>query len=565
MSFRFWLRLVAVGAGGLLLAGCRTASTGTVAKTSQEDARLAETAPDEDAGSGNLVEAHAHYAAGVVAEMDGDEAAALEEYHLAALNDPSNEAMVLEVSRDFLDARQPEKSLDILVRATAQPHASAALFARLGVTYFRLGKMGPAENASRTAIKKDPKTIDAYQILFLGFLQAHKGPEALAVLDGAAKVSNTGANFLIGLSELYLNYVVQFPQQKEAVSPRAITMLQRAIQSKPGDPQLSLRLANSLNAFGKDEAAAEIYRHLLSELPDVPFVRDPVRAKLADIYLRRQKFSEAGEQLKVIIQDNPTDAQSYYFLGSIEYETKHYPQAAEYFKKTLLLDPDYEQAYYDLAGAQMAGDDNSAAAGTLEAARKKFPQSFPLEYLSGIVSTRLKNYSESIKRFTAAEVVGQATDPQRLDNFFYFQFGAACERKGDYSQAEKYFEKCLQLAPNFADALNYLGYMWAEHGEKLDRARQLIEKAVKAEPKNGAYLDSMGWVLFKLKQPKEALGYVLKAIQAPDGEDAEVYSHLGDIYDALGETNKARDAWQKSLSLEPNDEARKKLGLPAPQ
>src|SRR4029077_15474753 len=97
---------------------------------------------------------------------------------------------------------------------------------------------------------------------------------------------------------------------------------------------------------------------------------------------------------------------------------------------------------------------------------------------------------------------------KRLMDSFYFQFGAACERAGDFAQSEKYFEKCLDLAPNFSQAQNYLGYMWAERGEKLDRARDLIEKALKAEPKNAAYLDSMGWVLFKLQRPKEALDYL---------------------------------------------------------
>ena len=98
--------------------------------------------------------------------------------------------------------------------------------------------------------------------------------------------------------------------------------------------------------------------------------------------------------------------------------------------------------------------------------------------------------------------IAKATDPKQLDEGFYFELGATCERKGDYAEAEKYFEKCLHLAPDFAEAMNYLGYMWAEHGMKLDQAREMIEKALKAEPKNAAYLDSMAWVLFKLNQPE---------------------------------------------------------------
>ena len=113
--------------------------------------------------------------------------------------------------------------------------------------------------------------------------------------------------------------------------------------------------------------------------------------------------------------------------------------------------------------------------------------------------------------------------------------------------------------------MNYLGYMWAEHAMKLDQARELIEKAVKAEPKNTAFLDSMAWVLFKLKQPKEALPYALKAAELSEQPDATVYDHIGDIYAALKELDKAREAWRKSLSVEKNEEISKKLESGGPK
>lgn len=173
--------------------------------------------------------------------------------------------------------------------------------------------------------------------------------------------------------------------------------------------------------------------------------------------------------------------------------------------------------------------------------------------------SRQKEYSEALKHFTEAEIIAKASETNRLDQNFYFQVGATYERQGDLKQAEKYFEKCLELAPDFTEAQNYLGYMWAEHGSRLEQAKELIEKAVAAEPKNAAYLDSMSWVLFKLNQPKDALTYALKAVQLSEEPDATVFDHLGDIYAALNQLDKAREAWEKSLSLEANAEVRKKL------
>src|SRR2546423_9628622 len=102
--------------------------------------------------------------------------------------------------------------------------------------------------------------------------------------------------------------------------------------------------------------------------------------------------------------------------------------------------------------------------------------------------------------------------------------------------------------------------MWADRGVKLPEAREMIEKAVKKEPKNAAFLDSLGWVLYKLDKPKEALPYLLKSLENSKEPDATLYDHLGDIYSALQQVDKARDAWRKSISIEPNAQIQKKLG-----
>ncbi|HZQ48500.1 MAG TPA: tetratricopeptide repeat protein, partial [Verrucomicrobiae bacterium] len=169
------------------------------------------------------------------------------------------------------------------------------------------------------------------------------------------------------------------------------------------------------------------------------------------------------------------------------------------------------------------------------------------------------DYTNALSRFTSAEVIARATEPARLNKYFYFEQGSTYERKGDLDQAEQCFEKSLALEPDFPEALNYLGYMLAERGIKLSHAHELIEKAVKLQPKSAAYVDSLGWVLYKLDRPQEALAQIQKAIALSEEVDPTLYDHLGDIYAALKEPGKARDAWRKSLAVEPNDQIRKKL------
>ena len=98
-----------------------------------------------------------------------------------------------------------------------------------------------------------------------------------------------------------------------------------------------------------------------------------------------------------------------------------------------------------------------------------------------------------------------------------------------------------------------------ERGVNLPKARELIEKAVKLEPKNAAYLDSLAWVIYKLDQPKEALPWMLKAVELSEEPDATLYDHLGDIYSAMQQPAKAQEAWKKALDIEPKDEIKKKL------
>jgi tetratricopeptide (TPR) repeat protein len=101
--------------------------------------------------------AHAHYGAGVIHEMNDEPGAALQEYYLAALDDPDDEWLLLEVSRRLLQNKQPEKALEILKPAAARPNASGEILARLSLTEAALGKHDEAVAAARAAIKRDPK------------------------------------------------------------------------------------------------------------------------------------------------------------------------------------------------------------------------------------------------------------------------------------------------------------------------------------------------------------------------------------------------------------------------
>lgn len=554
MRFTIYLRVPVWLLGGVLLAGCASRTAPPPAAPTAGVSNATTVLPPEEVE--RRAEAHAHYATAIIHELNEEPELAADELFQAALKDPANESLVLDVTRKLLQFKKNDKALELLLKATARPDASGGLFARLGLVYALLEKKDEAIQANQTAIRKMPRSFAGYQNLGRLYLQSSKHEEGLKVLDQAAKQTGVDAPFLIELAEMYTAFALTSAAQNAAAKAKALEILDRAAKENPTNPLLLQKMGDGFALLGAPEKAETVYRKLLERFPSLPGLRE----KLADIYLRAQDRGKAAEQLEAIVRNNPTNPQAHYFLGGIAFEEKKWEAAAEHYTRAVVVNATFEPAYYDLALAQMNLNQAAEALKTLEKARSRFKTTFTSEFFSGLAYSRLKDFTNAIGHFTAAEVIGRATDTNRLTHIFYYQFGAAFEQAQKVEDAEKYLELALRLSPDFSDAMNYLGYMWAERGVNLPRAKELIDKAVKLEPKNAAYLDSLAWVLFKLEQPKEALPWMLKALELSPEPDATLYEHLGDIYSALQETGKAQDAWKKALTIQPSEQIKKKLG-----
>jgi tetratricopeptide (TPR) repeat protein len=478
------------------------------------------------------------------------------------LADPGHEALVIEVARRHLREKKPKAALEVLAPAARAPDASALLYATLAVAYAETGQSAAAVTAYRTAIKRAPQQVFAYRSLALLHLYLKQPKEALQVIESASRQPVSDLPFALGVAESYANYLKQQPKDAPKVKPLAVGAVNRARKLAGDDPQVLPQVAELYEAVNEPAQAEQIYLDLVKRFP----LASVLRGKLTGLYLRGGKKDRATEQLEALAKENPANPNVHYLLGSVAAEEKKYDKAAESFERAVLLNPDFEDAYYDLAGMRLALDQPREALKTMGKARMQFSKKFLIEFYSGIANARLKDFGEAIKNLTTAESLAKAGETNRLTPQFYFQLGSMYERKGDLEPAEKYLRKAIELSPKFAEALNYLGYMWADKGIKLAEARKMIEQALELEPKNAAYLDSLAWVLYRLDLPREALGHQLKAIELSEQPDATLQEHLGDIHAALKDFPKAREAWKKSLEIEPNESIRKKLeALPGGQ
>ena len=499
--------------------------------------------------------AYAHFATGLVYEWNQESAEALKHFYEAALADPGNEEIVLDVVRQLLQSKNPEKAVFLLTKASAQPGASGTIDAWLGVAHGQLNQNVQAIASFRAALKKDPLQILASQSLAQIFFGSGQVRQAVKVLEAAAHQTTDDPGYYVDLADTLVRFRNLAGPEGTRLKQWGVDALNSAEKLKPGDVAVRQRIAERYADLGLLEKASDIYARLLKENPSLPSVRE----KLADVYLRNNDKKRAIELLEGIVRQNPNNPQACYLLGVLASETRDFKKAIEYFQRTLLLNSGFEPVYYDLAGMQIADDQPEAALKTLALARERFSQTFLLEFYSALACNRMKQHSQALGHLTRAEVIASGSETNRLTPVFFFEVGSTHERMGEYDEAEKYFRKVLSMAPNDAETLNYLGFMWADRGVKLEESRQLIEKALKLDPENPAFLDSEAWVLYKLKKYKDALTQILKAVSLSPKPDATLYDHLGDIYIGLNQIPKAVEAWKKSLNIEANDEVRKKL------
>jgi len=139
-----------------------------------------------------------------------------------------------------------------------------------------------------------------------------------------------------------------------------------------------------------------------------------------------------------------------------------------------------------------------------------------------------------------------------------FQLGAVYDKLGDFEKTEAKMKEVLRLNPNSPDALNYLGYSYADRGVQLDEALKLVEKAMALKPNTGYITDSLGWVYFKLGNYERAVVELEKANQlTPD--DPTITEHLADSYLKLTRVEKALQFYEKALTLEPKPDQMERL------
>lgn len=267
-------------------------------------------------------------------------------------------------------------------------------------------------------------------------------------------------------------------------------------------------------------------------------------------YERQGKFDEAILEYKESLSQDKDIPAIYMRLAISHIRKGEFDSAIEELEKLKELDPDDLDAGFMRALLYSLQNSSDKASEEYEEVLKKAVSSEPKNtyILKGLAAV----YYQQKKFEKAISTYKLILDIDKNDYEALFLMGSILEDSGKRQEAIEKFKETLSIKPDYPDALNSLGYVYAEEGKNLKEAKEFIEKALSFDPENGAYIDSLGWVYFKMNLVDKAIENLEKASSL--FSDSVIYDHLGDSYFKKGLFDKAVSAWNKSLELDTSKE-----------
>ncbi len=321
-------------------------------------------------------------------------------------------------------------------------------------------------------------------------------------------------------------------------------ILRALVAADPDDERSRRTLAGELMRERRFSEAKPLLEESVKRGADDPKRREPRQAAMVELgylSLLQKDYAAARAQLAPLaISGSTVNGRAMRILLGVARESEDWAYGLDRAQAAAAAEPRSPEWSAAVAEFRWHAGDRKKAVDALD---KLGASEDPEEALAAADAyTRLKEYAASarIARATAAK------NPENTEALF--RLASSLERAGELDESEKAFHRLLEMRPADGQALNYLGYMWADKNVHLDKAREMLERAVARDPRNGAYQDSLGWVYFRLGRLDLAEKH-LKVAAEHDPEDPTIHEHLGDLAHKQGNLGKAVAEWEKALEL----------------
>jgi len=454
---------------------------------------------------------------------------------------PDNRMLNFTYSQVLTKLGRGDESLPFLERVvTMDPTYGPAVFQLVDI-YQKANQWMKAAEALQPLVSKDPLNLDLQRQQGFFYLRAGESEKARARLQELAKSDPKDDRTAFYLAEALADLL----RYEEA---DAIYL--RLLRNSPNDPDLLSSYGVSLLAQRKFDEAERMFRSVLTidRLPSN--FAALARTQLALVALQQGDYPAALQQARTVLTyDGKLNLQAINIaLDSLRREKRYEEGRAllEPLVREFAGEPYVQSRYVEFL--LLGGRREDAR----KVAEKQLAQ--PNRRSLGVIDaySLAKEWDEGIRLLEQVRL----GDPTNRD--VIFQLASFYERSGNEQKAEKMFEEILRREPDHGPTLNYLGYMWADKGVKLDRSSELLEKAVRLDPQNGAYVDSLGWVYYRLGKLDLSERYLSEAARLIP-RDPTIQAHLGDVFLKKGEYKKALERYRTALELKPDPDEEAEL------
>lgn len=370
---------------------------------------------------------------------------------------------------------------------------------------------------------------------------------ALEQLEKIREIDPDNIGVLQTLSQFYLE-----TNQIE----KAMKMLEDALQFRQGDPELLISLADIYISQGQWVDAGEILQQIIQD-PNVPVNN---KAEILQYLISRQSSGTDNEVISKLTDEiienllemHGEESYVHAVIGDYYFMFEDFDNAIYHLRRTTELRPENDAAWQQLLQALYSSGQYEEAVKTGIEADQVVPDDAFIQFFIGGSYMMLDQNEKSIEWLTRA-----ADMPSRrgFRSIITSTLADAHASADNWEEADKAYEQALRLDSENDVALNNFAYYLSEREIQLERAKEMAIKALEINPNNAAYLDTMGWIYFKLGDYDQAKKYIKASIETGSASPT-VLEHMGDVYEKLGDMDNAQRYWKKAFD---EDETRTHL------
>jgi len=438
----------------------------------------------------------------------------------------------LAVKKGYELARQGhyDQALEVAQKAEAGNPDDVDLNLLLGKLYSSQRQADKAFIHYEKALQLSPDNPDIYSLLASEYLAANKLDQAVDTLKRwmERELPQAPAHFMLGSI-----YATQFKNYAKAAKE-----YEAVLEEEPGNPKAQQVLVEVYLAQKNFNKALDLLRRSVQQNPgDIA-----TRIRIGVLLYEEGHMADAIKEFEAILAIKPDDDKILYYLGLLNEESKNDDKAVIYYDRISTKSEFFGEGIVRQVVIFKRQDKLAEAHVWLDAKIKDNPDIIALYQTKSSLLAYQKKYDEAVL------VLKQGLTKRPNNEDLLMSLGMMYENMKEREKAVATMRQVIAVDDTNATALNYVGYSYAEKGERLDEAEALIKKALAVKPDDALVMDSLGWVYYQKKDYKQALEILEKAINN-NPKEPTIQEHAGDACLALQDKNKARMYYEKALNL----------------